>query len=98
MPWLVLDTLGVDSAAFIGGLFLIFVAPSIIGAIAGTWILWGKQRSLFLGLLLGFAIGAGGTAVGWGLVVLSDNLAPYFVGLTLAIAALCAVAKYLPGR
>lgn len=98
MPWLVLDTLGVDSAAFIGGLFLIFVAPSIIGALSGTWILWAKERSLFLGLLLGFAIGAGGTALGWGLVVLSDRWELHFVGLTLAVVALFAVAKYLPER
>lgn len=98
MPWLVLDTLGVDSARFIGGLFLVFVAPSVIGAVAGTWILGRKQRNPFLGPLLGFAIGAGGTAIGWGLAVLSDHLDLYFVGLTLGVAALFAIARYLPKR
>ena len=98
MSWLVLDTLGVDSAGFVGGLFLIFVAPSIIGAIAGMWIMSGKQRSLFLGLLMGFAVGAGATALGWGLVVLNDLWELHFVGLSLGVAALFAIARYLPGR
>ena len=96
MPWLVLDHLGVGLIEFVGILFLFFVAPSLVGAVAGTWIMWGKERSLFLGSLMGFAIGAAGTAIGWGLVVLVSHLAPYFVGLTLEVAALIAIAKHLP--
>lgn len=96
MQWLVLDSLGVDPVAFFGVLFLVWVAPSIVGGIVGTGIMFWKDRSLFLGFLIGFTIGAGGTAIGWGLAVLSDHLAPYFVGLTLEVAALIAIAKYLP--
>ena len=98
MPWLALNGFGVHPITFFGILFLVFVAPSLIGAIAGMWIMWGKQRSLFLGLLMGFAVGAGATALGWGLAVLNDLWELHFVGLSLGVAALFAIARYLPER
>ena len=96
MPWLVLDHLGVGLIEFVGILFLLFVAPSLVGAVAGTWIMWGKDRSLFLGFLMGFAIGAGGTAISVALATQTDLLETYAVGMALAVAALVAIARYLP--
>ncbi len=92
MPWLVMD----HYEPFIALLFFVLVGPSLVGAIAGTWIMWGKDRSLLLGFLMGFTIASAGSAFGWLAVVMVDHLAPLFVGLALAVVVLFAIAKYLP--